>query len=159
MQQKAAKELCYAQSNGVSVEKRIYGTREAALRPSFIQFIGCKNVVLRDFTIEDGSQWTIQPVYCEDVIVKNVKVKTSGPNTDGLNPDSCTNVWIENCSFETGDDCIAVNSGMNEDGWRVNRPCTDVHIVNCTMSGGHGAIVIGSGMSGGIEISMPRTVA
>lgn len=151
LQQKAAKELCYAQSNGVPVEERIYGTREAALRPSFIQFIGCKNVILRDFRIEDGPQWTIHPVYCENVVIRHVDVHTTGHNTDGLNPDSCTNVWIEKCSFETGDDCIAINSGMNEDGWRVNKPCTNVSIVNCTMTGGHGAIVIGSGMSGGVE--------
>lgn len=151
LQQEAANELCYAESNGIPVEKRVYGTQEAALRPSFIQFINCKNVVLRDFTIEDGPQWTIHPVYCENVVVKHVNVRTAGPNTDGLNPDSCRNVWIEKCSFETGDDCIAVNSGMNEDGWRVNRLCTDISIVNCKMNGGHGAIVIGSGMSGGVE--------
>ncbi len=151
LQHEAANELCYAQSNGVPVEKRIYGTREAALRPSFIQFIGCKNVILKDFSIEDGPQWTIHPVYCENVTVKNVDVRTTGPNTDGLNPDSCKNVRIEECTFETGDDCIAVNSGMNEDGWRVNKTCSDISIVKCTMNGGHGAIVIGSGMSGGVE--------
>lgn len=151
LQQEAANELCYAQSNGIPVEERVYGTSKAALRPSFIQFINCKNVVLRDFTIEDGPQWTIHPVYCENVVVKHVNVITTGPNTDGLNPDSCKNVWIEKCTFETGDDCIAVNSGMNEDGWRVNRPCSDISIVNCKMTGGHGAIVIGSGMSGGVE--------
>lgn len=151
LQQKAANELCYAERKGVPAEKRVYGTEEAALRPSFIQFISCKNVVLSDFTIEDGPQWTIHPVYCENVVVKHVNVRTSGPNTDGLNPDSCRNVWIEKCTFETGDDCIAVNSGMNEDGWRVKRPCTDISVLNCKMNGGHGAIVIGSGMSGGVE--------
>ena len=127
LQQKAAKELCYAQSNGVPVEERIYGTREAALRPSFIQFIGCKNVVLRDLTIEDGPQWTIHPVYCENVIVKHVDVKTSGPNTDGLNPDSCTNVWIEKCSFETGDDCIAINRRII-----LSQPASPKHHDNVT---------------------------
>ncbi len=151
LQQEAANELCYAQSNGNSVEKRVYGTREAALRPSFIQLIGCENVVLSDFTIEDGPQWTIHPVYCEHVTVRDVKVITHGPNTDGLNPDSCTDVLIEGCSFETGDDCIAINAGMNEDGWRVGKPCRDIVIRKCMMSGGHGAVVIGSAISGGVE--------
>lgn len=147
----AAKELCYAQKNGIPVEKRIYGTREAALRPSFIQMIHCRDVYLSDFLIEEGPQWTIHPVYCENVIVKGVRIRTTGPNTDGLNPDSCRNVWIEGCSFFTGDDCIAVNSGMNEDGWRVGRPCENVVITDCDMNAGHGAIVIGSGMSGGVN--------
>jgi polygalacturonase len=151
LQQEAANELCYAESNGIPVEQRIYGTKEAALRPSFIQFINCKNVQLRDFTIKDGPQWTIHPVYCEQIVVENVSIITKGPNTDGLNPDSCKNVLIEGCNFITGDDCIAINSGMNEDGWRVNKPCENIIIHNCTMNGGHGGIVIGSGMSGGVR--------
>lgn len=151
LQQAAADRLCYAQADGVPVEERIYGTPEAALRPSFIQFINCKNVTLQDFTVTEGPQWTIHPVYCENVLIRGVTVKTTGPNTDGLNPDSCRHVLIENCSFSTGDDCIAINSGMNEDGWRVNRPCTDIEIRNCTMDGGHGGIVIGSAISGGVS--------
>lgn len=150
-QVKAAKELCYAESNGIPVEKRIYGTRDAALRPSFIQFVSCQDVYLRDFFIEEGPQWTIHPVYCENVVVKGVTVRTTGHNTDGLNPDSCKNVWIERCDFSTGDDCIAINSGMNEDGWRVGRPCENIVVADCSMSGGHGAVVIGSGMSGGVK--------
>jgi len=147
----AANELCYAERNGIPVEERVYGTRAAALRPSFIQFINCRQIILNDFIIIDGPQWTIHPVYCENVKIEGIDVITTGHNTDGINPDSCKNVWIENCVLETGDDCIAINSGMNEDGWRVNKPCTDISITNCTMNGGHGAIVIGSGMSGGVE--------
>lgn len=151
MQKQAAEELCYSEINGIAVENRIYGTVSAALRPSFIQTINCKNILLEDFTIKDGPQWTIHPVYCENVTVRNVTVSTHGPNTDGLNPDSCSNVLIEDCIFDTGDDCIAINSGMNEDGWRVNRPCKNVEIRNCVMNGGHGGIVIGSAISGGVE--------
>lgn len=150
-QQKAAEELCYAESNGIPPEKRIYGTEKAALRPSFIQPIHCKNVLLEGFTIKDGPQWTIHPVYCENVSVRNVNVLTEGHNTDGLNPDSCRKVLIENCRFDTGDDCIAINSGMNEDGQRVGKPCEDIEIRNCRMNGGHGGIVIGSAMSGGVK--------
>lgn len=150
-QQEAATDLCYAQCNGVEVEKRIYGTEKSALRPSFLQPINCKKVLIEGITIENGPQWTIHPVYCEDVIVRGVKIKTEGPNTDGLNPDSCNNVLIEDCEFNTGDDCIAINSGMNEDGWRVNKPCRNIIIRRCKMMGGYGGIVIGSGMSGGVE--------
>ena len=85
------------------------------------------------------------------VIVRNVTVLSKGPNTDGLNPDSCNDVLIEGCHFETGDDCIAINAGMNEDGWRVGRVCKNITIRNCTMNGGHGGVVIGSAISGGVE--------
>ena len=76
---------------------------------------------------------------------------TKGPNTDGLNPDSCKDVLIEECHFCTGDDCVAINSGINEDGWRVGKPCQNIMIRNCMMTGGHGGVVIGSAMSGGVE--------
>lgn len=151
LQGSAAEELCYAEFHNIPPKKRIFGTEKSALRPSFIQPINCKNVLLEDFTIKDGSQWTIHPVYCENVVVRNVTVSSHGPNTDGLNPDSCKNVLIEGCTFDTGDDCIAINSGINEDGWRVNKPCENVEIRNCTMTGGHGAVVIGSAMSGGVK--------
>ena len=146
LQQNAADRLIRAESQGIVVEERVFATREDALRPSFIQFINCKHVTLEDFTIEDGPQWTIHPVYCEDVVVRGVTVNTKGPNTDGCNPDSCRKVLIEDCTFETGDDCIAINSGMNEDGWRVGRPCEQIEVKNCRFIGGHAAVAIGSGM-------------
>lgn len=151
LQHPAAKELYHAQFNGIPVEKRIFGTEQAALRPQFLQTIRCRNVLFEGVTFINGPMWTMHPVYCTDVIVRNVTAKTSGPNGDGLNPDSCRNVLVEGCSFDTGDDCIAINSGMNEDGWRVDIPCEYIHIRNCTMSEGHGAISIGSGMSGGVR--------
>ncbi|MBS1370412.1 MAG: glycoside hydrolase family 28 protein [Lentisphaeria bacterium] len=150
-QQPAATGLCHAQADGIPVEQRIYGTEEAALRPSFIQFIRCRNVLIEGIRVEDGPQWTLHPVYCENVLIRHVDIDTNGHNTDGLNPDSCRNVLIEHCRFATGDDCIALNSGMNEDGWRVGKPCENVVVRHCAMTRGHGGVVIGSGMSGGIR--------
>ncbi|MDO4267930.1 MAG: glycoside hydrolase family 28 protein [Eubacteriales bacterium] len=151
LQQKAADRLIHAESQGIAPEERVFGTEEDALRPSFIQFIGCKGIRLEGFTVKNGPQWTVHPVYCSDVTVRGICVETGGPNTDGLNPDSCSHVLIEDCTFTTGDDCIAINSGTNEDGWRVNRPCEDIEVRNCMFKGGHAAIAIGSGMSGGVR--------
>ena len=151
LQQATANELVSAEYNHIPVEKRIYGTREAALRPQFLQLIDCKEVLLQNLTIKDGPQWTIHPVYCENVVIQGVSVLTSGHNTDGINPDSCKDVLIENCKLSTGDDCIAINAGINEDGWRVNKPCENIEIRNCEMFGGHGAVVIGSAISGGVR--------
>jgi len=91
-------------------------------------------------------------VYCRNTIIRNVAVNTEGgANTDGCNPDSWSNVLIEGCFFSTGDDCIAINSGLGEDGVRVGRPCENILIRNCRMEEGHGGVVIGSGMSGGVR--------
>lgn len=151
LQQAAADRLCGSEADGIPVNERIYGTEKSALRPSFIQFINCRSVLLEGITVLDSPQWTLHPVYCENVIIRSVHIHTEGPNTDGLNPDSCRNVLIEDCDFYTGDDCIAINSGMNEDGWRVNRPCENILIRRCRMTGGHGGLVIGSAVSGGVR--------
>ena len=76
---------------------------------------------------------------------------TGGPNTDGLNIDSSKNVLIEHCYFNTGDDCICMKSGMNEDGWRVGKPTENVVIRYNETHQGHGGVVFGSDMSGDIR--------
>ncbi|GAB6099530.1 exopolygalacturonase PelB [Halanaerocella petrolearia] len=149
-QHNAAEELYNAEYNGIPVEERVFG-REEGLRPQFIQPINSQNILVEGITIKDGPMWTIHPVYCENMIIRDVKIKTTGPNTDGINPDSCKNILIEDCDFKTGDDCIAIKSGINEDGRRVNRPCENLLIRNCKAKEGHGGVVIGSEMSGGVR--------
>jgi polygalacturonase len=76
---------------------------------------------------------------------------TEGPNNDGIDPDSCRNVLIEHCVFDTGDDCVVLKSGYNEDGWRVARPTENVVMRWCSSRRGHGGLVIGSEMSGDVR--------
>lgn len=149
-QKVAAEQLYNSEAEGIAVEDRRFGI-EHGLRPGFIEFVRCTNVRIEGIHILNGPQWTIHPIYCQHVLIRDVHVKTEGPNTDGLNPDSCSDVLIEDCVFETGDDCIAINSGMNEDGWRTNRPSERILIRNCHMKEGHGGVVIGSAMSGGVR--------
>jgi len=85
------------------------------------------------------------------VIIRRVNVLTDGPNNDGIDPDSCRNVLIEHCVFDTGDDCVVLKSGYNEDGWRVGRPTENVVMRHCFSKRGHGGLVIGSEMSGDVR--------
>ena len=136
---------------GVPVKDRVFGTPEAAIRPSFLCLMNCRNVLLEGFTIGSGPNWTIHPIYCENVIIRRVDVITDGPNNDGIDPDSCRNVLIEYCTFDTGDDCVVLKSGYNEDGWRVGRPTENVVMRYCSSKRGHGGLVIGSEMSGDVR--------
>jgi hypothetical protein len=138
-------------ANGVPVEKRVFGTPEAAIRPNFLCLMECRNILLEDFTIGSGPNWTIHPVYCENITIRGVTVDTDGPNNDGVDPDSCRDMLIENCTFNTGDDCVVLKSGYNEDGWRVNRPTENVIMRHCSSKHGHGGLVIGSEMSGSVR--------
>ncbi|MBN1342588.1 MAG: glycoside hydrolase family 28 protein [Phycisphaerae bacterium] len=137
----------------VPVKDRVYGTPKDGLRPQLISPIRCKNVLLEDFTIaKAGPFWTVDLVYCDRVIARRLRILTTGgPNTDGLNVDSSRNVLIEHCYFNTGDDCICMKSGMNEDGWRVGRPTENVVVRYNLTEKGHGGVVFGSDTSGGIR--------
>jgi hypothetical protein len=136
---------------GVPVEQRVFGTEADAIRPNFVSFVNCRNVLLEGFTIGGGPNWTIHPTYCENVIIRRLNVVTSGPNNDGIDPDSCKNVLIEHCTFETGDDCVVLKSGYNEDGWRVGKPTENVVMRYCSSKRGHGGLVVGSEMSGDVR--------
>jgi len=138
-------------ARGIPAEQRVFGTREAAIRPSFVSFVECRNVLLEGFTIGSGPNWTIHPVYSENIIIRRVHVETDGPNNDGIDPDSCRNILIEHCTFSTGDDCVVLKSGYNEDGRRIARPTESVVMRYCSSQRGHGGIVIGSEMSGSVR--------
>lgn len=138
-------------AEGIPVEKRVFGTPDDAIRPSFMQLFECKKVLLEGFTIGSGPNWTIHPVYCDNMIVRHVNVDTHGPNNDGLDPDSCRNLLIEYCDFSTGDDCVVLKSGYDEDGRRVGRPTENVVMRHCSSKRGHGGMVIGSEMSGSVR--------
>ena len=148
----AAAKLYDAICAGVPVKERVLGSEEyLSLRPSLIQPINCKNVLIEGVTVKNGPMWTVHPVYCENVLVRRITVNTNGPNTDGLVPDSCKNVIIEDSVFSAGDDCIVIKSGLDADGWRVNRPSENIVIRRCRTQHGHGGVVIGSEMSGGVR--------
>lgn len=149
-QKDVAAKLYDMASNGVPTESRVLAS-EGGLRPSFVQALSCKNVLIEGVTLRNGPFWTIHPVYSENVIVRRVRVETSGPNNDGCNPDSSRNVLIEDSFFSTGDDCVVIKSGLNEDGWRVGKPSENIVVRRLHGELGHGGVVIGSEMSGGVR--------
>jgi polygalacturonase len=136
--------------DGVPVRDRIFGEGHY-LRPQFIQPYRCQNVLIDGVTIQNSPMWEIHPVLCRNVIVQNVKISSHGPNNDGCDPESCTDVLIKNCDFDTGDDCIAVKSGRNADGRRLNTPTENIIVQDCRMKDGHGGITVGSEISGGVR--------
>ena len=136
---------------GVAAEKRVFG-EGYYLRPSFIQPYLCKNILIKDVTLIRPPMWMIHPVLSENIIVSNVKFFSPyAPNGDGCNPEACKGVLIEGCEFNTGDDCIAIKSGRNKDGYNLGAPTENVIIRGCKMLDGHGGIVIGSETSGGVK--------
>ena len=136
--------------DGVPVEERVFGDGDY-LRSSFIEPNRCSNVLIEDVTIVNSPMWEVHPTMSDHVLVQGLTVDSHGPNNDGCNPESSRMVVIKDCTFDTGDDCIAIKSGRNADGRRVNVPSQDILIEGCTMRDGHGGVTIGSEMSGGVR--------
>ena len=122
-------------------------------RPRTIQPILCEDVLIRDVTILNSPMWTVHPLCCNNVTVDHVTIRNpyESPNTDGINPESCQNVHISNCHIDVGDDCITLKAGQETEPMINSRPCENITVTNCTMLHGHGGVVIGSEMSGGVH--------
>jgi polygalacturonase len=134
-------------ADSTPVEQRRFGEGDN-LRPSFIQFNRCRNVMVEGVHIRRSPMWEINPVLCTNVIVRGVDIVSHGANNDGCDPESCRDVLIEKCLFDTGDDCIAIKSGRNNDGRRIGVPSVNLVIRDCTMRDGHAGTAIGSEISG-----------
>jgi polygalacturonase len=135
---------------GLPVNERVFGQGHY-LRPQFVQPYRCKNVLIEGVTLLNSPMWQIHPVECTNVTVRKLTLNSAGPNNDGCDPESCRDVLIEECQFNTGDDCIAIKSGRNADGRRLHVPSENIIVRGCHMKDGHGGVSIGSEISGGVR--------
>lgn len=120
-------------------------------RPKLISLDHCSRITIKDVTLKNSPSWTVNPICCSNVTIDNISIlnPADSPNTDGINPESCSNVRISSCHIDVGDDCIAIKAGTEDTVERI--PCENITITNCTMVHGHGGIVLGSEMSGDIR--------
>lgn len=132
----------------VALPKRVFG-KGHYLRPPMIQLIGCDKVLLQGYQVKDTPFWQHHPVNCRDLKIHQVLAKSHGPNSDGFDPEACEYVLVDSCTFDSGDDCIAIKAGKNRD--TQYGPSQHIVIQNCTMQSGHGAVTLGSEMAGGIQ--------
>ena len=130
------------------LERRVF-EKGYGMRPQFIHFYKCKNVLLEDFEVNRSPFWLIHPLMSENVILRGLTLRSHGWNNDGCDPESCKNVLIEDCFFNTGDDCIAIKSGKDDDGRKWMIPSENIIVRGCTMRDGHAGVAIGSEITGG----------
>ncbi|HEY4079326.1 MAG TPA: glycoside hydrolase family 28 protein [Burkholderiaceae bacterium] len=133
---------------GVPITQRVFGLGHY-LRPSMIHLISCTNVLLEGYQVTNTPFWQHHPVACRNLVIRKVHANSLGPNNDGFDPECCDHVLVEHCTFDTGDDCIAIKAGKNLD--TQYGPSQNIVIQHCTMQSGHGAVTLGSEMSGGIQ--------
>jgi polygalacturonase len=136
---------------GVPVAQRDMTAGQANLRPHFIQFNRCRNVLIEDIHIVDSPFWTVHMYLCRDVVARRVDIRAHGHNNDGIDPEMTQNMLIEDCVFDQGDDAVSVKSGREFDAWRIGVPAKNIVMRNCRMKNGHQLMAIGSELAGGVE--------
>lgn len=118
-------------------------------RPTLLGLLWVRGLTLTDLFLTRSPFWTTHPAFSEDIVADGLTVRTTGPNTDGFDPDSCSNVLLTRSDLSCGDDVIAIKSGKDEDGRAVGIPSTNITIRDCKFGQGHG-LSIGSEMSGNV---------
>ncbi|ATC64547.1 glycoside hydrolase [Nibricoccus aquaticus] len=127
-------------------------TRDS-LRPVLVSLTNCKHILLDGPTFQNSPGWCVHPLMCDQLIVRNVTIRNPwfAQNGDGLDLESCSNVIVENSSFDVGDDAICLKSGRDAEGRARGRPTENVIVRHCIVYHGHGGFVVGSEMSGGVR--------
>ena len=120
-------------------------------RPNMLVLTNCKKVLLTGTTFENSPNWCMHTLLCEDMTIRNVRVKNPhyAQNGDGIDLESCRNVLLEGSTFDAGDDGICIKSGRDEAGRKQGKPTENVLVRNNIVYRAHGGFVIGSEMSGG----------
>ena len=137
-------------ANGVPIAQRIYGAGHY-LRPGLIEFMNCTNILFDSFTAKNSPFWTIHPVLSTNITATNITALGSVGNTDGFDPESCTDVLVKNATIQVGDDAIAIKAGRDRDGWTYYKTTQNVVVQNCTLTAKVGGVSMGSEMSAGIR--------
>ncbi|CAN6202847.1 unnamed protein product [Urochloa humidicola] len=123
-------------------------------RGYLVELMWCDGIYISNVTLLNSPAWNIHPVYSSNIVVQGVTIlaPTRSPNTDGINPDSCSHVRIEDCYVVSGDDCVAIKSGWDEYGIAYGMPSQHIVVRRLTcVSPTSAVIALGSEMSGGIS--------
>jgi len=139
--------------NGIKPTPEELASYKDFLRPNMLSLTRCKNIIIEGVTFQNSPAWTMHPLLCEHISVKNVTVKNYwyAQNSDAIDLESCRNGVLEGCTFDTGDDGITIKSGRDEQGRKRGIPTENFIIKDCIVYHAHGGFVIGSEMSGGVR--------
>ena len=121
----------------ISGPGKIYGaglqrwdTKEEGAGNKAIALKNCRNVTIRDITMQTCGHFCILPTGVDNFTIDNLIIDT---NRDAINVDCCRNVRISNCLINTpNDDAIVLKSSY---ALGIPRVTENVTITNCQVSG------------------------
>jgi len=148
---------------GADLTRRLARTKETTaadfmaarefLRPVMLQFVDCRNVLIDGPAFVNSPSFHVQPVQCEGVMIRNVRVSAEAfaQNADGIDISSCRGVVVQGCTVDAGDDAICLKPGKPSIRQSPGPACQDIRVTDCTVYHGHGGFVIGSETYGGVR--------
>jgi hypothetical protein len=116
-----------------------------------LEFVNCRWLRIEDVRIENAAGWTLRPHNCDNVYINGIAIKNPiiGSNTDGLDITGCQNVFVSNCSIDTGDDAICLKSENMYGGEpRVGK---NIVVTNCVLTTCCNGFKLGTATQGGFE--------
>ena len=127
--------------------------RNIAWRPRLFFINHCSNVTMHGITVQNSPSWTIHPYFSEHLKFIDISIKNpaNSHNTDGLDPESCTDVLVLGTYISVGDDCIAIKSGKIYMAEHYQVPTSNMTVRQCCMRDGHGAVTVGSEIAAGVK--------
>lgn len=127
--------------------------KRGAWRGRLLFLCRCRDVTVQGLTFQNSPSWNIHPYFSQKLAFYGIHVTapSDSPNTDGFDPESCSDVRLFGAHFKLGDDCVAIKSGKLYMGRKYQTPCELIEIAHCLMEDGHGGVTIGSEMAGGVK--------
>lgn len=114
-------------------------------RPYLIRFITCRNVLVRDVTLQNSAMWMQHYLACDNVTIQGIRVYNHcNANNDMIDIDCCRDVRISDCFGDSDDDALTLKS-------TADRPCENVVVTNCVLASHCNAIKMGTESNGGFK--------
>lgn len=121
-------------------------TKKKGGRPMLLRFLNCSSISLKNVNLINPAAWTSAWLYCDNIVVDGITIISRiNHNGDGLDFDGCTNVRVANCSFDTSDDSICLQSS------KPDKPCKNIVITNSVFTSKWAAMRIGLASRGDFE--------
>ena len=114
-------------------------------KPKNLIFLGCKDVVLKDFDVLNSAHICIAISGCERVLIDGIYLRSFvNWNSDGLDIDG-KDVIISNCTIDSEDDALCFKSEY------LDKFCENITVTNCVLSSLCNGIKFGTGSRTGFR--------
>lgn len=126
--------------------------KKGAWRPKLVELTRCSDIRIQGIKFQNSPCWSLHPYYSDSISFVDCSIYNpdNSPNTDGIDPENCSDIKIIGVKISVGDDCVALKSGKIYMAKYHYKKTENIIIRNCKFERGHGAVTIGSEIACGV---------